>query len=113
MDTSPVLFLLLDPFQWILLIASLAGALICGYLYFTNKLHRFKMGLLFAYNIYVVLRYAVLIYFRQDDTAISLMEANIINMLSQISQIFIASVIVYLAVDARHQSKMLIKREEK
>jgi hypothetical protein len=103
------LFLFLDPIQWMVLIASFIGAGICGYLYFTNKLHRLKMGLLFAYNIYVILRYAVVIYFRQDNPTLSLTEALLINQLAQISQIYIASVIVYLSIDAKHQSKILTK----
>ena len=103
------LFLFLDPFQWLVLISSLVGAIICGYLYFTNKLHRLKMGLLFAYNIYIIIRYIVVIYFRQDTPTLSLAEATIINQLAQISQIYIASVIIYLSLDARHQSKILTR----
>ena len=103
------LFLFLDAFQWTVLMASLIGAVICGYLFFTNQLHRLKMGLLFAYNIYVILRYMVVIYFRQDNPVLSTTEATIINQLAQIAQIYIASVIVYLSIDARRQSKILAK----
>ena len=109
MDIDPVYFLYLDPFQWAVLITSLAGVAICGYLFFRNSLHRFKMGLLFAYNIYVILRYAVVIYFRQDNLTLSLAEATIINELAQISQVFISGVIIYLAIDARRQLKLLTK----
>ena len=109
MDIDPVYFLYLDPFQWTVLITSLLGAGLCGYLFFRNSLHRFKMGLLFAYNIYVILKYVLVIYFRQDNVTLSLLEATIINQLSQISQIFIGGIIMYLAIDARHQSKLLTK----
>ena len=103
------LFLFLDPLQWIVLLTSLVGASICGYLYFTNQLHRFKMGLLFAFNLYVILRYILLIYFRQDSVALSDGEINILNQLAQIAQIYISSVIIYFAWDARSQSKILTR----
>ena len=103
------LFLFLDPFQWLVLLSALAGASICGWLFFTNKLHRLKMGLLFAYNIYIIARYMLIIYFRQDSRSLSSLEATTINQIVQISQIYIASVIIYLAIDARHQSKILAK----
>jgi len=60
MDIHFGLFLFLDPIQWLVLLSSMIGASICGYLYFTNKLHRLKMGLLFAYGVYIILRYALL-----------------------------------------------------
>jgi hypothetical protein len=107
------LFLFLNPLQWIVLLASLAGASICGYLYFTNRLHRLKMGLLFAYGIYVILRYGLVVYFRQDSPVISTQEADVLNQLAQIAQIYIESVIIYLALDARHQSKILTKKWRK
>jgi hypothetical protein len=110
MDIRLGLFLFLDPFQWTVLLSSLVGAIICGYLYFTNKLHRLKMGLLLAYNVYVIIRYMVVIYFRQDYPTLSTAEASIINQLAQISQTFISWVIVYLALDARNQSKLLAKK---
>jgi hypothetical protein len=109
MDIDPVYFLYLDPFQWAVLLSALAGATICGYLFFKNNLHRLKMGLLLAYNIYIILRYALVIYFRQDSLSLSSVEATIINQIVQISQVFIGGVIIYLAIDARHQSKLLTK----
>ena len=113
MDTTPILFLFLDPFQWMVLLSSLVGAGICGYLYFTNRLHRFKMGLLFSYNIYIILRYALVVYFRQDNPVISVSEANILNQLGQIALTYISGVIIYLALDAQHQSKILAKKWRK
>jgi hypothetical protein len=107
------LFLFLDPIQWIVLISSLIGASICGYLYFTNRLHRIKMGFLFGYNLYIIARYALLIYFRQDSSVLSSAEISILNLLGQVSLIYMAWIIVYLALDARYQSKLLTKRGSK
>jgi hypothetical protein len=106
----PGYFLFLDPFQWLVLISALMGASVCGYLFFTNQLHRLKMGLLLGYTIYIIIRYAIVIYFRQDSIALSSVEATIINQIVQISQIYIGGVIIYLALDARHQNKILTKR---
>ena len=113
MDITFGLFLWLDSFQWVVLLTSLAGASICGYLFFTNKLHRLKMGLLLAYNIYVILRYMLLIYFRQDSPILSSAEANTLNLLGQMILTYISGVIIYLALDARHQVKLLTKKGEK
>ena len=106
------LFLFLDPFQWTVLLTSLAGAGICGYLFFTNGLHRFKMGLLFAYNLYLIFRYMLIVYFRQDSLILSTSEATILNQLGQISTTYISGVIIYLALDARKQSKILTRGEK-
>jgi hypothetical protein len=103
------LFLFLDPFQWLVLITAILGAGICGYLYFTNQLHRLKMGLLFGFNIYVILRYILIIWFRQDSLTLSTDETTILNQLAQIAQVYIESVIIYLAWDARRQSKILAR----
>ena len=113
MDTTPVLFLFLDPFQWFVLFSSMVGTSICGYLYFTNRLHRLKMGFLFGYNVYIILRYVLVIYFRQDSSVLSSLEINILNQLGQISLIYMSWVIVYLALDARNQSKILSKKWRK
>jgi hypothetical protein len=107
------LFLFLDPIQWIVLISSLVGAGICGYLYFTNRLHRLKMGFLFGYNLYIIARYVLVIYFRQDSSVLSSTEITILNLLGQVSLIYMAWIIVYLALDARHQSKLLSKKGSK
>ena len=107
------LFLFLDPIQWMVLLTSIMGASICGYLYFTNQLHRFKIGLLFAFNIYVILRYVLVIIFRQDNSILTTGEVSILNQLAQIAQIYISSVIIYFAWDARHQSKILAKKRGK
>jgi len=105
-----LLFAYLDPFQWMLVIASFVAMGICGYQFLTNNLHRFKMGLLFFFSFYVVLRYVLLIYFKQDSIVLSSLEATILNQLAQISQIYITFVIIFLAIDARHQSKILTKK---
>ena len=110
MDIHFGLFLFLDPIQWIILLTSLVGTSICGYLYFTNKLHRLKMGFLFGYNLYIIARYMLIIYFRQDNSVLSVSEATVLNQLGQISLFYISWVIIYLALDARHQSKILTKK---
>ena len=113
MDINFGLFLFLDPFQWLVLLSSMIGASICGYLYFTNKLHRLKMGFLFGYNLYIVARYILVICFRQDSSVLSSGEIAILNLLGQVSLIYMAWIIIYLALDARHQSKLLTKKWSK
>jgi hypothetical protein len=88
-------FLSLDPLQWLLVLSALLGAVLAVYLSYKDRPIRFTIVSFFVFNCLVVARYVIVILFKQGITpAMTETEINVINQLSQVSQIYIVWTIV-------------------